>query len=202
MKKTLVCLFLGGLLVGALGAASAQTGTTEPVQKPTTVKLGILLPADATGRHYAGSPALSAGVDYAFEKTADTNPTLPSIYLDYNGGSGNGGHIYTYGAGLAVRTYGSAPSGATAQKVSPYFGAGLGVYYIDARNTYETTSGSGESAVTTTSHTSGTSTGFGGKVFGGLEFSQSFLVELNYQWLPGRFGINPSGLGLQGGVRF
>ena len=176
-----------GILV-SVGAVHAQATTT--VTNPWSIKLGALFPTNDRATDNGGSAQLSAGLDYAFSKTTGTNPVLPSIYADYDGGSKNGGHVDSYGLGVAVRAYASTPSGANRQAVSPYVGAGIGIYNTNAKNN------------TSFFTRSGNNTSAGGKVFAGLEFTGNYFVEVNYQWLPSEVGINPDGVGVQLGARF
>jgi len=186
-RKTLPGMLVGGLILCA-GVAQAQT--TVPVQHPLSIKVGALFPSNSDATHNAGTADISAGVDYAFGKTTQENPALPSIYADYNGGSHNGGHVNTYGVGVAVRGYANKPGAANSSGVSPYIGAGVGVYHSDIKNTRPAVA------------VSGSTTSVGGKVFAGLEFSQNYFIEANYQFLPSKVGVNPSGVGLQIGARF
>jgi len=176
----LSALFSGVLISIAIGA-QAQT-PTQPVQKPITIKLGAYFPTASSGRNAGGSTEFSTGLDYAFAKTTTGNPLLPSVYFDYQGGSKNGGHSDSYGLGIAARYYTSTPGAS----VSPYFGAGVGIYDESLKR-----SGGGSSS----------NANIGAKLLAGVEFS-SALVELNYQFLPKHNGVNPDGLGVQVGYRF
>lgn len=173
----------GAVLLGAF-LHPAQAQATEPVQKPITIKLGGYFPTAGSGRDAGGSSQFSAGLDYALTKTASSNPVLPSLYFDYQGGSRNGGHADVYGLGVAVRDYVGSPS---LGRVSPYVGAGLGIYDEQLKRNGTGSSNNGS---------------FGGKLFAGVEFSQSFLVEVNYQILENHNGVNPDGFGAQLGYRF
>lgn len=177
---------LGGVLIAGLlvPGAHAQTPAVLPVQKPITLKLGVYIPTSSSGRDAGGNGQFSLGADYALAKTVAANPLLPSVYFDYEGGSRHGGRANIYGLGVAARYYSGRPALA---RVSPYLGIGLGVYDADLRR-----SGQG----------GGNTVSIGGKVLAGVEFSQSFLVEANYQFLPKHNGINPDGLGVQLGYRF
>src|SRR5579872_2713926 len=88
-RKALPGMIVGGLL---LCSGAAQSQKTVSVQHPLSIKLGALLPSTAAATHNGGSAQVSAGVDYAVGKTTEDNPTIPSVYADYNGGSHSGGH--------------------------------------------------------------------------------------------------------------
>ncbi len=174
---------LGGALISiAAVGAQAQAPATKPVQKPITIKLGAYFPTASSGRNAGGSTEFSVGLDYAFAKTNTTSPILPSIYFDYQGGNKNGGHSDSYGLGVAARYYTSTPGAS----VSPYFGAGVGIYDESLKR-----NGGGSSS----------NANIGAKLLAGVEFS-SALVEVNYQFLPKHNGVNPDGFGLQVGYRF
>ena len=174
---------LGGVFVCGMQSAQAQTATL-PVQKPVTIKLGGFFPTSSSGRDAGGSGQVSAGLDYALTKTTSDNPLLPSVYFDYQGGNRHGGRADSYGLGVAARYYVGTPALA---QVSPYVGAGVGVYDEDLKRN---------------GNDGGNTVNVGAKIFGGVEFSQSFLVEINYQFLPKHNGINPDGFGAQIGYRF
>jgi len=188
VKTWVKSLPIAATFVLGLGAATASHAqTTAEVQKPLSIKVGANFPSNSDARNVEGNTTISAGLDYAFVKTNQYNPTLPSVYFDYAGGSKNGGHVNTYGLGVAVRQYTTAPSGNNERGVSPYIGAGIGAYFNNIKNS------SGDS---------GNNTVFGGKVFGGVEFSGNAFVEANYQFIGASKGVNPSGLGVQVGLRF
>ena len=174
---------LSAVFIG-LSVTSAQAQATEPVQKPITIKLGGYFPTAGSGRDAGGSGQFSAGLDYAFAKTASGNPLLPSVYFDYQGGSHSGGHSDVFGLGVAARDYVGTPS---LGKVSPYVGVGIGIYDEQLKRNGTGSSNNGS---------------IGGKLFAGVEFSQSFLVEVNYQILENHNGVNPDGFGAQLGYRF
>lgn len=188
VRRTLPGILALSLLVWA-GAAQAQS--LQPVQHPLSIKIGALFPTNSSASDNSGNAQIDAGLDYAFGKTGSVaNPALPSIYLDYFGGSRNGGHVDTVALGVAIREYANTPSGNNRQAVSPYLGFGLGGYFTDIKNTrgFFTRSGS--------------NLNFGGKIMGGVEFSGNYFVEANYQFVPSNHGVNPSGLGIQVGGRF
>jgi outer membrane protein W len=147
----------------------------------------VFLPTNGTAREYGQSAQLSAGLDYAFAKSASENPLLESVYVDYQGGSKNSGHVQTIGGGVAVRTYLTQPAG-TKQSVAPYVGAGIGYYRILFKRT--------------DTDRDATTSSIGGKLLAGVELPQNLFLEANYQFLPSKIGINPSGVGIDAGIRF
>lgn len=185
LVRSLPMLAVLALSMGGITAVHAQD--TTAVQKPISIKIGANFPTNSDARDVEGTTTLSAGLDYALTKTTENSPTLPSVYLDYAGGSKNGGHVDTYGLGLAVRQYTDTPSGANERAVSPYVGAGIGAYVVDVKNS---------------GLNSSTKTVLGGKVLAGLEFSGSYFVEANYSLIGSNKGVNPSGFGVQVGARF
>ncbi len=190
MKKTFVAASAAVVAVCALSAlapkADAQVTTmTQPVQRPLAVKAGVFFPTGSHGSSSGGGSQFAVGADYAITKTATANPILPSVYVDYNGGTHNGGRLYTVGAGAAVRTYLGTPG---TNGSSPYVGAGIGVYDISARKDGSTESKSQLKV--------------GGKIFLGTDLSSGFFVEASYQLLPSVAQVNPTGLAVQVGYRF
>ncbi|MGI4790540.1 MAG: hypothetical protein ACRYFS_17015, partial [Janthinobacterium lividum] len=168
--SALVGVALSSVFVGSAHIAQAQTAT-QPVEKPITIKLGGYFPNSSSGRSAGGNTEFSLGLDYALTKTATGNPFVPSVYFDLQNGKHNGGHADSYGLGVAGRYYFGVPGAS----VTPYLGAGIGVYDEQLKQ-----GGSGGDS----------NVNVGGKVFGGVEFS-SFLVEINYQLQPKHNGVNP-----------
>ena len=190
MKKNLLAAgaaAFGVLTIAAFSpTADAQTGTvTQPVQRPLSIKAGVYFPTGSHASSSGGGSQFSAGADYALTKTATANPVLPSVYVDYNGGSHGGGRLYTTGAGVAVRTYLGSPG---TNGSSPYVGAGIGAYDISAKQNGGTQSKSEVKA--------------GGKIFLGTDLSSGFFVEASYELLPSVAQVNPTGVAVQVGYRF
>lgn len=186
MKRIFAHVLAGALLLTLAGAAQAQ----GLGQNNISIKVGGFFPSNGAATHSGGSTQLSAGLDYAVPATGNGATTsLPSIYADYNGGSKDGGHVDTYGIGFAVRT---VPNLGPANKagLAPYVGIGVGYYETQVKNTDVTPSVSGNKG------------NIGGKVFAGLDLTQSLFVEANYQLISSEKGVNPSGFGVQLGARF
>jgi hypothetical protein len=184
MKKMILAgSALASVLLTTVAGVAMAAPATAPVSEPTTIKVGAFFPTNGNDSNAAGATQITAGIDYAITKTTQTNPTIPSVYFDYQGGSRNGGHEDTYALGVAVRGESFSSSG-----TNPYIGVGIGAYDVDAK---KGNNGTDKNNVD-----------FGGKIFAGLEFKGGFLVEANYQILPSEDGINPSGFGAQVGYRF
>jgi opacity protein-like surface antigen len=180
MKKVLNLVTVAGLALTAAASAHAQVPS---ILGSGDIKVGIFNPSSHDARDNGGSTQFSVGADY-------TTPGVPgaprpTFYGDYQGGSKSGGHVNTYGIGVATK-YTQGIVGALT-KATPYAGIGVGVYRVDVKNT-----SNGES---------GTNTTIGGKVFAGVTFNK-YVLEANYQFLPSEKGVNPSGFGVQVGVTF
>jgi hypothetical protein len=173
------------------GAAHAQLGQSNQNQSQFSVKVGGFFPSTASASHNSGSTVLSAGLDYAIPSMGQGSTTsLPSVYFDYNGGSKNGGHVDTYGLGVAVRSSAVPSNPASKAGLQPYVGLGVGYYDVMVKNTRVNPSVSGTKAT------------FGGKIFVGVNLTSNFFVEANYQLISSVKSVNPSGFGAQVGVRF
>ncbi len=154
---------------------------SESNKLPITLKIGGFLPSDSGARHFGDSTQLSGGGELALNGN-ETNTSI--VYVDAQGQKHNGGHVYSYGIGLGVRSI--APN-SPAKGTTPYGGAGLGYYIADVDQ------GSG--------NPSQRKGGLGGKLFGGLQFGSNVIAEINYQWVPTAASINGSGFGFQVGLR-
>jgi hypothetical protein len=165
--------------LSALGAQAQSENNSNKL--PLTLKIGGFLPSDSGARHFGDSTQLSGGGEIALSGN-ETNTAI--AYVDAQGAKHNGGHVYSYGIGLGVRS--NAPQ-SFSKGVTPYGGAGLGFYTADVDQ------GSG--------NPSERKGGLGGKLFGGLQFGNNVIAELNYQWVPTAAQINGSGFGFQIGLR-
>ena len=181
MKKTMAVILLGTTLCGI--AAGARADDAEPVQKPITIKLGIFLPSNGDIKNAIGKTWFSAGADYAFNKQGAGQSLMPLAYVDYAGRSSHGINADFAGVGAGLRGYGSPPGTST---MAPYFGAGVGAYFIHA-------SGGGNST---------NDTRFGGKINIGVEFQQTYLLEANYTYAGKVSGTTVDGFNIQAGLRF
>ncbi len=182
MKKTMAVILLGASLAGI--AAGARADDAAPVVKPVTIKLGVFLPSNGNIKDALGKTWFSAGADYAFNKQGTGQSVMPLAYVDYAGASRHGLKGDFVGVGAGVRGYASAPGAST---TAPYFGAGVGAYFIHA-------SANGGGSTNTTR--------FGGKINVGVEFQQMYLLEANYTYAGKVSGTTVDGFGIQAGVRF
>ena len=184
--KNIICIGLLGLTLGAAApAVHAQDVPTQPVIKPLSIRLGAFLPTDGSGRSQGGSTQIAVGADYAFTKTTADTPVLPLVYLDYQGGSRSGGHADLYGVGVGVRAH---PDRTNGQQVIPFYGAGIGLDFLDAK------SGGGRST---------TKGMIAGKLELGVELNTGPFAEAEYQIVPSSVnGIHDSGFNIMVGDRF
>lgn len=175
-------VILAALLPAAASHAQILGAPTAPVQKPVSIKLGAFFPTNSSARSDVGNTWFQAGLDYAFRKTDNAAPLLPLVYLDYAGKSRSGIHESSTGLGVGVRAYGNR---ATNTKVAPYFGAGLGAYFLHA-------SGGGTTNKTV----------LGGKVNAGVELNQGPFLEAAYQITGKVNGDDLNGVSVLIGDRF
>ena len=174
-------ILLGASLCGVTSAARADDAA--PVQKPVTIKLGVFLPSNGNLKNAVGKTWFSAGADYAFNKQGGGQSVMPLAYVDYAGKSSHGLNVNYTAVGLGVRGYGSPPGTST---TAPYFGVGVGAYFIHASGGGDTTN----------------DTRLGGKVNLGIEFQQMYLLEANYTYAGKVSGVTADGFNIQAGLRF
>lgn len=174
---------LGLAMAASIASASAQTAAGNTIPDPIVVRLGVVWPNDSSARKWSGDSPFDAGVDYALGQSGTNGSNISSAYFDYFGGSGNGGHLSVFGLGISDRIYTNSGAPANQTTGQAFFtGGGAGVYQLSDSN--------------------GNATTLGVKVFGGIEYSMKYVIQLNYLFLPGATGLNASGFGLQAGYRF
>ena len=177
MKNFVLPIVLSVIALSSMASANAD----QQVQKPWTVQVGAGWPGQSSAKNFEGDTAWNAGVDYAFSKSNAVEPMLTSVYFDYTGASDHGNSLNTYGVGIGGRQY----FGRSAN-MSPYYGAGVGVYDTDGK-------GGGNSK---------SQTNIGGKVLVGLQFTGAYFVQVGYNWLPSVKNVDPSNVGVDVGLRF
>jgi len=182
-KRFLLPAILACLAPMVAGHAQVLDAPTVPVQKPVTIKLGAFFPTDSNARDAVGNTWFAVGADYAFRKTDAAAPVLPLVYVDYAGKSKNGFRLSTVGVGVGVRAYGNR---ATTTKVVPFYGAGIGAYFLNA-------SGNGIDE---------TETRLGGKVNIGVELNQGPFLEAAYTLTGKVSGDDLNGISVLIGTRF
>ena len=182
MKFLASLILLVLVAVMAMTPACAQSQSGNAIPHPIVLRLGVDWPNDASVRTWAGYSPVAAGADYAIGQAGVAGSNISSLYLDYFGGSTNGGHVDVFGFGLSDRVY-AQPAGLNSPTTGQQFftGGGFGAYSISSSN--------------------GSGVVFGLKAFGGVEFSQKVIVQLGYNLLPSKNGLNASGFNLQLGLR-
>ncbi|MEO7718138.1 MAG: outer membrane beta-barrel protein [Capsulimonas sp.] len=181
MKKTMIVGAVA-LLASVLGTSAARA-QDAPVQKPISIKVGGYFPQDGDARKI-GDTWLHVGGDYAFGKTDTESPLLKLGYLDYVGKEKDGVRGQYIGLGIGVRAYANRATNST---VSPFYGAGVGVYFEQAKGGGETKN----------------KTGLGLKASAGVELNQGAFVEVGYTYLPEKIeGTDLSGFTADLGYRF
>ena len=164
MKKTMIVSTVA-LLVSVLGTSAAQAQSTDaPVQKPISLKVGGFFPSSGDARQL-GDTWLHVGADYSFGKSESDSPLLKLAYVDYAGKKKDGVTGQFVGVGLGVRSYANKTMTST---YSPYYGAGIGVYFEQGKGGGETKN----------------QTGVGLKASLGLEMNQGAFIEAGYTYLP------------------
>ena len=187
-KTTAVTLYATALaaLCGSFGTR-AQAQDDLPAPKPIAIKLGVFLPSNSDLKEVIGKTWFSAGADYAFlQKTGDgQSPAalVPLGYVDYAINKSHGITADYIGVGPGARYYLGAPG---TSSLTPYVGAGAGAEVLHS-------SGNG---------TSLNQTRFGFKVNAGVEFSQTYLFEINYTYPGSLSGTHYDGFNIQVGAKF
>jgi hypothetical protein len=183
MFGTGLCGFLG---TGAAAQSDAPAQADTAAAKPITIKLGSFFPGGSKLRDGISDTWFSAGAEYAFQPSASSSATsslIPLAYVDYAETNRHGLDADYVGVGPGVRYY-LTPAGTGT--LTPYVGAGIGAYFLHA-------SGFGGSD---------SKTQFGYRLNAGVEFSQSYLFEVNYTDAGSQSGARFNGFTLQLGARF
>jgi len=182
MKKTMMFGVLGMMLC-AIGAQAQTTPATDAApQKPITIKLGAFFPSNGDTKNL-GKTWFAAGAEYAFAKPGTS--LLPLAYVDYTGKSKDLGTILDDGAGNTISGKISATSigvgvgvrgyASTTGAITPFYGAGLGVYFDQVK-----VDGSGTGLFAKSASVSKNKTNLGFKLNAGVEFQRMYFVEAAY----------------------
>ena len=209
MQKAIILGTLGVLFCAA-GAQAQTTPATDDTAKPKpiTIKLGAFFPSSSDLKDVVGGTFFAAGAEYAFINKGSASPVIPLVYVDYAGrgknrsvddGQGNSVSLdltaSTVGVGGGVRYYIGTPG---AGSVTPYVGAGVGVYFNRIKVATTVSSG-GQSGSASDSLNK---TQFGFRLNAGVEFQKMYLLEANYTNAGSVEGTRIDGFGIQAGVRF
>lgn len=169
-----ICHALVMTSVTLLSATCAASAADVPSVSAFTLKAGVS--AESNAKPLTG---FAAGVDYIFRPSSTLEPFNLSLYGDLLGKSG--------GAGVAIRNAGPL-----------YVGAGVGLYSVSLT----TTGGGSQLPGGGSANPTYTSSGFGGKVFGGFGIAPFTSLELGYHVLPAAHGIQTNTFTAQLAVRF
>ncbi len=173
------------LSLGLSAGASAQSAT--PAEKPITIKLGVFLPSGSALKNAVSDTWFSAGAEYALVPKAGAGAApqsfVPLGYVDYAGVNRHGVNADYVGIGPGFRYNLAAPGSSS---LIPYVGAGVGAYFLHAK-------GFGGSS---------NKTNFGYRLNAGVEFSQSYLFEINYTDANSLSGARFGGFNIQAGIKF
>ena len=219
MQKIFILSAVGTLLCVSGVQAQTAPAQTAPAQtapaadeiqtaKPITLKLGAFFPSNGDVKDLFGSTFLSVGGEYAFTGKNKVSSIVPLIYVDYAGRSknssvnyGQGGSVSvdytasTVGIGGGVRYYVGTPGTGS---VTPYIGAGAGLYFDHIKLAGTATSGS--QSVSDSASLNKTKVGF--RLNAGVEFQKMYLVEVNYTNAGTIGSTRLDGFGIQAGARF
>lgn len=172
MKKFSVLVVLVASCI--LSASAAARAGAIPSPTAFTFKAGGSLEANAS------SPfGLALGADYIFHPSSLLEPFNASVYVDVLGKSAGGG--------IAIRNGGPL-----------YAGEGIGYYSVSLSPSIACGGPPGAGCGPTTF----TSSGFGGKLFGGFKIAPFTSVELGYHFLPQAGGYQTTTLSAELALRF
>jgi hypothetical protein len=192
--RTMVAALFAAALVVTLGDAAQAQGDTS--NKPWRVKIGQFLPFDSDTEDALGTNFTSFGLGYDLKRVQSFAPTTYEIYVDYFKRAKRTidfGRVQTdsLGVGLSTRSVITDKLG----WVTPYAGAGLGVYssfvgQLDPDGDYD----------------SARRISIGGKFLVGAEFKGGIFLDGEFNFLPhpSIFGsdVSLSGFQLRLGYRF
>lgn len=171
--KTLAFVMLAA--VASLGATAEASAADLPSPGALTLKAGGEVQTTAA----AGNAGFALGADYVFHPSSLLEPFNLSFYGDLLGKS--------FGAGVAIRNGGPA-----------YIGAGVGLYSVSI------SPGGGCPVIVPGGcvQPTYTSSGFGGKVFGGFSIAPHVSVELGYNVMPQAHSIQTNAVSGELALRF
>ena len=141
--------------------------------------------SNTTVRHTVNSSFLCGGLDYAVQHPSNLTRTIVSVdYIDRTSGS-NTLRVFPVTVGELIL---QPEDGG----VQPYYGAGLGGYFIheDFNNNDNTNRTSHDNVV------------FGGYLVAGVEYRRYLDLDARYHFVTSSNGINVGGLEVTAGFRF
>lgn len=192
MKTLLTTGMVTALLIGGVASANAQM---EQLDRPFRVNVGLLWPSDGDVTDFVGNSHFKLGLSYdMWGGMFSGRAYRGGVFFDLSTKE-RGGNSFNTSAIGAFGRFNFGEGGM--QGWTPYAGAGLGMFFIDADQDAPPPTG----ARTSLSVFQGGSR-LGGKLFVGLEATQGYFAELGYQWTGSKDGANASGLSVSVGFRF
>jgi len=177
----MVVAFVFALSLCLAAVASAQYG--EPVKNPFGVKLGLFMPQEGDVRDVTSDTWFAAGLDYIFQET-QMPAARASVSLEWSQHSIDGGGDARI---IPLTANYSWKAKTTEESMSRFFyGLGAGLYFIRVKDNGDTSS----------------ETKFGAQIHAGVEFAESWYIELKYAFVSKVHGVNPGGFFAFVGKRF
>jgi hypothetical protein len=173
-----------GLLLAVAHPASAQQDASSNTRPDITIRLGGYFTSNSTVSHTVGSSYLCGGIDYDIKSEVGTTRTILSA--DYISRSSGSNHLRIFPI-----TVGQLIMGTTNNGITPYYGVGMGGYFVNQ-----------DIASATTGNGSQDYVAFGGYAAVGFEYNRYLLVDARYHLVTPSHGINVDGLELTAGLRF
>lgn len=190
MKNVLATGMVAALIVGATASAHAQM---EQLDRPFRVNVGVFYPSDNDVTDTVGDSHFNFGLSYDLWGGIYSGRTYRGgLFFDASFKDRDGASFNTSALGAFGRL--SLGNGSN-QSWTPYVGAGLGIFFIDADAPAQS------EALTSFSPFKGGSR-MGLKLFAGVEATQGYFAELGYRFVGSDNGANGSGLSLSVGFRF
>ena len=179
----------GAILTTALALLGGRPAAAQTVVGPTQytpavgVRFGAYFPQNSRVTHSVGNIMAGGGVDVTVQHSPGTRVILSLDYIDR---SNSGRNLRL--TPLTIGVYGvGTPSGG----ITPYYGLGVGAYFVHSN--LLTNTGTTSSANTTS---------LGGYLAAGIQFQDNVFLEGRYHVVQESNGVNTGGLQVTVGYRF
>lgn len=174
----------GALLALAHPAAAQDATTPASSDNAITIRVGGYFTNDSTINHTVGSSFLCGGLDYDVKDQVGVTHTIVSA--DYISRSSGSNHLDIFPVTIGQMILSTAHN-----DLQPYYGLGLGAYFINQNtNNGAANTSSQDYAV------------FGGYAAAGFIYDRYLVVDARYHLVSPSHGINVDGLELTAGVTF